>query len=151
MIGRPYLYLAGAAGLAAAVCVLSATIIERDRFKRLYEDDHQVVEKARACDVALTGNKAFELAMACTPAVKTVVAQRNAAREDTTNLKTELQRVRNGRDAAIARAEARATTQAKRTLNVQTVLDAAPRGGDGLVELSGDSLRLLDEGARPGG
>jgi hypothetical protein len=96
--------------------------------------------KAKACDEALPADP-FGAQAACTTPVKTVVAERDAARGDIIGLKAELKLTRDGQTAAIGRAESRARIEAERKAHAQDVVRRAPRDGDGLTVCDAGCMR----------
>jgi hypothetical protein len=105
--------------------------------------DHGVAARARVCDDAL-GTKpenTFGLQQACSTPVKTVVAQRDAAALERDGLQLDLDRERNGHQAALRRATQAATTQAERKARADAAVQAAPRDSDGLTVCNADCMR----------
>ena len=137
---------AGLTGLAV-MTLLSAVIASKNAEEaRLRADLGQaraVVAQAEACDAALKSGDRFGQAAACSFAVKTVTAERDARAGEAARDRQLLADVRKDQAAAIARAEARGRTQTQRTLNAQTRLDAAPRTNAGLGRCDADCLSRL--------
>jgi hypothetical protein len=110
--------------------------------------DHAVAVRARACDSAFMARpeNTYGVAANCSAPVKGVQAERDVARREAGRLTKDLQTERLGQDAAIARAQAAATTQAERKARADAALKAAPRDRDGLVVCAADCLRARSEG-----
>jgi hypothetical protein len=105
---------------------------------------HRVQVKTRTCDAALASGETFVLRSACSTEVKTVVADRDAARIERDDARSDAARLRRDQGAALARAEARGFAQAQRTHDLETRLegDADPTA-DGLARCDAECLRRL--------
>ncbi len=103
--------------------------------------------QAHACDDGLKAvpEDTAEANAACSTPVKTVIAERDAAQTETNNLRDQLAAAASDRAAAVARATARADLTLKDLQHAQSVLDAAPRGADGLATCDAECLRRLSQ------
>jgi hypothetical protein len=163
-------YVVGALLLAA----LAALVLDRDRLAKL-NDRHtaclasvkqtsgakplatacdapiaaaaEAAEAAAACDQALTTGDKFAASQACSGPTKTLIADRDAKASDAANLSGQLAQSTTTCDAAVARASARAQSLVQGFNHAQSILAAAPVGGDGLSVCDADCLRGL---AQPG-
>jgi hypothetical protein len=89
----------------------------------------------------------------CSAQVQALQARHNVARDALADRNRELEQLRSGQVAAIARAEARGATQARRTAHAHDAIEAAPRDPAGLILCDDLCLRGLagedlDAGAR---
>lgn len=98
-------------------------------------------DRERACSAALMAGNTVAVRMVCGPATKTLFAQRDTARGEVTNLRTELATTIAGQAAALRRAEQAGRTQAERKARRDAAVQAAPRDADGLVVCDDGCLR----------
>ena len=99
---------------------------------------------ADACDHALsTGDANFFGSQACSGPTKTLIADREAKASEAANLSGQLSQATTTCNAAVARASARAQSLIQGYDHAQSVLAAAPVGGDGLYTCNADCLRGL--------
>ena len=101
-------------------------------------------ERAGSCDTALLAEDLYAVRASCSTAVKTLQAQRDAARVERDGLASDITRLRADQAGAIARAEARARRESERSTHAQAALAAAPRDPDGRVRCGAECLRALD-------
>ncbi|MBC7169234.1 hypothetical protein [Phenylobacterium sp.] len=88
---------------------------------------------------------------ACSARIRDLVARHNVARDLVADRDLELERLRSGQSAALARAEARGASQARRTANAKAAIGAAPRDPAGLIVCGDQCLRqLAGEGSDSG-
>ncbi|QQQ19690.1 hypothetical protein JIP62_06275 [Brevundimonas vitis] len=127
------------AGVAMSALLGSLVVVKSIEERGL----RKVIAAARACDQALTEADRFDQSLTCSPAVLTLVAQRDTAQSQMAALNDELLKTRADQADALARAEARGRTQTQRTQSVQTRLDAAPRTDSGLGRCDADCLSRL--------
>jgi hypothetical protein len=105
---------------------------------------HRDQLRARTCDAALAGGETFGMRSACSTPVKTVVAERDAARGERDRALTEIDRLRKDQSAAVARAEARGRAEAVRTHDLETRLEGpSPLPDSGLARCDAECLRRL--------
>lgn len=104
---------------------------------------HRRAVQTATCDQALTAGDVFAQRSACSTPVKTLTAQRDAARIERDDANTALNQLRADQAAAIARAEARGRSQTQRIHSAQNDLAAAPRNNAGLGRCDADCLRNL--------
>ncbi|MGH7027359.1 hypothetical protein [Brevundimonas sp.] len=104
---------------------------------------HRRAVQAATCDQALTNGDLFALRSACSTPVKTLTAQRDAARTERDDANAALDQLRADQAGAIARAEARGRTQTQRIQSAQNDLASAPRNDAGLGRCDADCLRDL--------
>lgn len=99
--------------------------------------------RANACDTALTAKPEglFGIKASCSLPVKTVLAERDAARTNLTNVQAALDEERASQGAALRRAEAAGKAQAERTARAEAARAAAPRDPDGLSVCDAGCLR----------
>lgn len=104
---------------------------------------------AAACDLALSARpeNAYGVGAYCSTPIKTVQAERDVARREAARLTNDLTNERMGRDAAIARAQVAATTQAERKARAAAAVQAAPRDGSGLIRCDAECVRQRWAGA----
>lgn len=100
-------------------------------------------DRERACTAALTARpeNSFAVRMVCASAVKTVVAQRDAATGERESARAELTTLRASQTAAIRRAQADATIQAERKIRAAQAVERAPRNAAGHVVCDAACLR----------
>jgi hypothetical protein len=100
---------------------------------------------AETCDAALSSplpaTSRFAIRQACSTEVKTVVAARDAARNNERDARQALAEIQANTVAAVTRAEQRGAQNQKRISNASKAIEAAPRRDDGLVECDADCLR----------
>lgn len=104
---------------------------------------HRRAVMAQRCDAALIATDGFGIEAGCSTPVKREVAKVAARTGERDRLTTEINDLRSGQAAAIARAEARGRAQAERNSRAQSELDRAPRGDDGLGRCDAECLRNL--------
>jgi hypothetical protein len=104
---------------------------------------HRRAVMAQRCDTALTAADGFGIEAGCSTPVKREVAKVAARTGERDRLTTEINDLRSGQAAAIARAETRGRAQAERNSRAQSELDRAPRGDDGLGRCDAECLRNL--------
>ncbi|MDP2214989.1 hypothetical protein [Phenylobacterium sp.] len=102
---------------------------------------------AQACDQALqqsaTSPALWGAPPSCSAKVRDLAVRHNAARSALADRERELDQLRSGQLAAIARAEARGASQARRTANANAAIEAAPRDPAGLIVCDDLCLRRL--------
>lgn len=103
-----------------------------------------------SCNSALDGGDLFAIRATCSTPVKTLLAERDAARTERDGAKRDLNRTRKEQPAVIARAATRARTQVQKEVQAHAAISAAPRDSDGLSVCSDQCLRNLSRG-RPQG
>lgn len=110
-------------------------------------DQLRAAQAAAVCDQALTviaGSAALWGAPpSCSAKVRDLAARHNVARDALADRERELNQLRSGQVAAIARAEARGATQARRTAHANAAIEAAPRNPAGLIVCDDLCLRRL--------
>ena len=99
--------------------------------------------RADVCEAALHSTDLYSIRASCGAGIKLVVAQRDASVGDLADARRQLADLTNDRDAAIARAEGRATTFTKRIEANDRTIAAAPRTADGGVRCDAECLRRL--------
>ncbi|WP_370236558.1 hypothetical protein [Brevundimonas sp.] len=104
---------------------------------------HRRAVMAERCDMALTAADGFGIEAGCSTPVKREVAKVAARTGERDRLTDEINDLRSGQAAAIARAETRGRAQAERNSRAQSELDRAPRGDDGLGRCDAECLRNL--------
>lgn len=104
---------------------------------------HRQAVMAQRCDAALTAADGFGIEAGCSTPVKREVAKVTVRTGERDRLTTEINDLRSGQAAAIARAETRGRAQAERNSRAQSELDRAPRGDDGLGRCDAECLRNL--------
>ena len=102
---------------------------------------HRLARASVRCDAGLLGGDLFAVDAACSTEVKTLLAQRVAETNRADSLDAALKRARADQAAAVARAEARALSQAERTARGQAAVSRAPRDDAGLVVCDAGCLR----------
>lgn len=105
--------------------------------------------RADVCEAALHSTDLYSIRASCGAGIKLVVAQRDAAVGDLADARRQIADLTTDRDAAIARAEGRATTFTKRIEANDRTIAAAPRTADGGVRCDAECLRRLS-GERAG-
>ncbi len=105
--------------------------------------NHLVAARSYTCDAALTARpeNTYGAKAACSTPIKTLQAERDVARVEAGRLTRTLNDERLGRDAAIARAQVAATTQAERKARAVAAVQAAPRDGNGLIRCDAECVR----------
>ena len=104
------------------------------------------VDRARLadrCDAALTGNALVAIHDMCSTPVKTIVADRDAKAGDLADANEQLSGAQSRQDAAVSRAEARATTSAQRKAIDDRTIQTAPRDPAGRVRCDAQCLRAF--------
>ncbi len=105
---------------------------------------HRAQVKAAACDAALAAGDVFAVRAACSAPVKTVLAERDAARTERDDARADAARLRRDQAAAIARAEARGFAHAQRTHDLETRLEGDADPDDrGLARCDAECLQRL--------
>lgn len=99
--------------------------------------------QAAACDAAIDAGDLFGERSSCSRPVKRRGAELAAARADLADVQAQLADADRLSLAAISRAEARATTAAKRSAYAVATLAKAPRAADGLIDCDAECLRGL--------
>lgn len=107
--------------------------------------------KARACEAALKGNDLYAIRASCGAEAKRVHAERDAARSNETDLKSQLADADRRIEQAIGRAEARGAARATREQDNARAIESAPRGADGRVRCDAECLRRIAGDAAPAG
>lgn len=111
--------------------------------------------RAGACDQALAAKPVnlYAARASCSAPVKQLQADRDAQVANLADLKLQITTERNGRAAAISRAQAAATTEAERKARAAAAVKAAPRDGSGLLVCDAQCMRdrwgQADADARP--
>lgn len=111
----------------------------------------QAVALATACDSDLS-KLARGVSGLCSAPVQRVAAARDALADEVADRDQQLAAARTAQAAAVSRAAARATTEARQDAHADQVLRAAPRDGAGALVLDADRLRELagpDPAGRP--
>ncbi|MFN7400341.1 MAG: hypothetical protein ACK5SX_15090 [Sandaracinobacter sp.] len=106
--------------------------------------------RAAECDAAIARDDLYAERASCSEAVKRRGALLAGARAELENARQQLAQAERRTTAAIARAEARATVQARRDADAQSALSHAPRGADGLLTCDAECLRRLSGAPREG-
>ncbi len=109
----------------------------------------EAARRADACDAAIGAADLYVVRATCTANVKTLAADRDAARSDLADTRHQLDAADRDRDAAVTRAEARRTTHTTRTTKNDHVIAAAPLGVDGRSHCDAACLRALAGDAAP--
>lgn len=104
--------------------------------------------RSAECATAIEGEDLFAERASCSEPVKRRGALLAGARAELEDARQQLAQAERRTTAAIARAEARATVQARRDADAESALTAAPRGADGLLTCDAECLRRLS-GAAP--
>jgi hypothetical protein len=101
-----------------------------------------IASRATACDGALAAKpeNTSGVRASCSAAVKHLGGLRDGALNDLAGVRAELKEERDGRDAALRRAEAAGKAQAERTARAQAARATAPRDPDGLSVFGADGL-----------
>lgn len=115
----------------------------RARYDVLERDRAAILERAARCDTALNRGDEYAVSTACSLAVKTVSAQRDARAAEVSDRDATITRLRTDQAAAAARAEARGREQTRRTTDARQAIQGAPVGGDGLRGCDAECLRRL--------
>lgn len=103
--------------------------------------------RSAECDAAIAREDLYAERASCSEAVKRRGALLTGARADLADAREQLAQAERRTTAAIARAEARATVQARKDADAQSALVAAPRGADGLLTCDAECLRRLSGAA----
>lgn len=98
------------------------------------------------CSAAIDRADLFAERASCPEPVKRRGALLAAAEAELGDARQQMAETERRTTAAISRAEARATVQARRTADAQSALAAAPRDADGLVTCDAECLRRLSGG-----
>lgn len=115
----------------------------RARYAILQRDRDAVVERGARCDTGLNAGDAYAVAAACSLAVKTVAAERDARAAEVANRDETIRTLRSDQAASAARAEARGREEGRRTADARDAIQTAPVGGDGLRRCDAECLRRL--------
>lgn len=106
--------------------------------------------RSAECAAAIEAEDLFAERASCSEPVKRRGALLAGARADLADVRGQLAQAERRTTAAIARAEARATVQARKDADAQSALSHAPRGADGLLTCDAECLRRLSGAAREG-
>jgi hypothetical protein len=106
--------------------------------------------RSAECAAAIEAEDLFAERASCSEPVKRRGALLSGARADLADVRGQLAQAERRTTAAIARAEARATVQARKDADAQSALSHAPRGADGLLTCDAECLRQLSGTAREG-
>lgn len=102
---------------------------------------YSVASQSKACDAALKPLDLYGVRAACSAPVKALQADHAAQVANAGDLRRQLTAERAGRQAAILRAAAAATTETERKARAAAALKAAPRDGSGLVVCDAQCMR----------
>ena len=111
-------------------------------------DAAEAAAASASCNTALGSGDSFAASQACAGPTKSLIADRDSKASEVANLTTQLANATADRDAAVARAAARATASVQDLSHAQSILGAAPHDGAGLSSCNADCLRQL-AGAAP--
>lgn len=103
----------------------------------------ETARRADACEAALQGANLSAVRAVCGLQVKRLQAERDAAAANLADTAGQLAGAKADRDAAVLRAEARATTTATRKAANDRTIETAPRTADGNVHCDAECLRRL--------
>ncbi|AJP73152.1 hypothetical protein [Sphingomonas hengshuiensis] len=98
---------------------------------------------AQQCEAAIKASDLYAIRAVCGEQVKRGQAALDAAQANLADAREQIARIRQDSDAALARAELRATDQADRKAHDDRTIDAAPRLDDGRVLCDAGCLRAL--------
>ncbi len=99
--------------------------------------------RSAECAAAIEAEDLFAERASCSEPVKRRGALLAGARTHLADARGQLAEAERRTTAAIARADARATVQARKDADAQSALSRAPRGADGLLSCDAECLRRL--------